>query len=69
MIGFRPCGACAAYVPEASGCGHWHPAQKAERDRTGKGPQRANAKRDRDRARANAKRAVEEFRRTMTGET
>lgn len=23
--GFKPCGACAAYVPELTGCPHWKP--------------------------------------------
>lgn len=49
MIGYRPCGACVAYVPEVAGCGHWKPGQEAEGGRKGK-----NRDRDANRARSRA---------------
>lgn len=49
MIGFRPCGACRAYVPAAYGCGHWRPGNKPEPPRKGKGEASRRRKVERDR--------------------
>jgi hypothetical protein len=70
MIGYRPCGACVAYVPAASGCGHWHPGQGTPGERKGKGAASRERKRERDRvnaaaARARAKADVAAFREMM----
>lgn len=64
--GFRPCGACAAYVDMERGCAHWDPTRRNEGRR-----RRADAQQRRYEATKLVKRMereeVERFRAVMTG--
>jgi hypothetical protein len=73
MLLNRPCGVCAALVPAATGCRHWHPdkppALRGKSAAYAENKRRKQAVRAAEmRAKARAKQNVDEFRQTMTSQ-
>lgn len=68
---YRPCGACAGYVPADLGCKHWKPGKLPSGPRSAaykaRNIQRQRQRRQEKALRERAREAVAEFRRTMTG--